>query len=189
MAKKLSVLMIMMLVFAGLSYGQVATENQGGENDGVVGTGKVTAPKDAQSASTSANASITVYSGLSITKVHDIDFGKVAAGAGLQKIASNTSNAAGFQITGQPDNNVNITLGASSVTLTSGSNTLTMNTDTPVYNNTNDPTGATDSNGNISLSSAGNLYMFVGGSVNVGATTPSGTYSGTIDVSVAYTGS
>lgn len=144
------------------------------------------------SVSTAATASIVIYRGLTITNLKGIDFGKVPAGAGIVSITSNNDQAAEFQVTGEPDSGVKVTLPSSSISLTSGKNILAMTMFKPVYNTTDNQQTASQASSSdffgATLGNKGDLYMWVGGKVNILPDLPSGTYTGTVSVSVTYTG-
>lgn len=169
MMKKGAILIFMVCVFSGVSLAQSSS-----------------------SVSTAATASIVIYKGLTITNTKGMDFGKVPAGAGLVSILSTNQQAASFEVTGEPDSGVKVTLPATNISLTSGKNVLAMSMYKPVYSTTDNQKTAslasnTDNFGAV-LGSKGNLYLWVGGKVNVLPNVPSGTYTGTVSVSVTYTG-
>ena len=143
------------------------------------------------SSSVAASASIVIYRGLTITNLRGIDFGKVPAGAGQVSILSTDPKAASFQVTGEPDTGVKVTVPSTKITLTSGKNTLDMSMYKPVYNTSDNQGTATQASTvndfGASIGSKGDLYLWVGGKINV-LNIPAGTYTGTVSVSVSYTG-
>lgn len=140
-----------------------------------------------------ANASATVLSPISISKVDDMNFGSFVAGpsasgsvtltaasstsrsgTGVVLDTGSTGSAAKFSITGLSNGVFSITL-PTSVTLTATGGTMTVDTFTTDLS----PTAAT-------LSAGGLADMYVGATLQVGAAQADGTYTGTFDVSVDY---
>lgn len=143
------------------------------------------------SATTSANASATIVPAIAISKTADLNFGDVVAGstagtvvlstAGARSVTGGTTlgntagaAAASFSVTGDPSATYAITLPSSAVTLTSGANTMTAGTFT------------SNPSGTGTLSAGGSQTVAVGGTLSVGATQATGTYTGTFNVTVAY---
>lgn len=143
-------------------------------------------------ATTNASGKASILKSLSILKQADLDFGElVVAGAGTAVIdpvtgaltttgpvtkIGTTAHPATFTATGSKNSVVNIKLPTSAITLTrvGGGGTMT------VSNWTLD--GKT--NRKIPPNSAFNFN--VGGTLNVGAGQPDGTYTGTFTVTVQY---
>lgn len=178
--------MVILLTITSLSLAQ------SNSSDNNLSTSAISGSNNNTNTSVQANASIYIYKGLTVTNIKGINFGKVAAGAGLINITSKNQQAAEFQVTGEPSSNVKVTMPKTNITLTSGKHTLTMQMYKPVYNTANNQQSATESsstdNFGTTLGSKGNLYLWIGGKVDVLPNVSSGTYSGTVSVSVAYTG-
>ena len=146
-------------------------------------------------ATATANSSITVYQPISIVKDADLVFGRVvrpSTGTGSVTIANNgartpaggvigltsTTSAANFVVTGEGASSVAISIPAT-FALTNGAATLTVTT-------TNDLTavGATILSG--ALGATGTKSFNVGGSVPIADTTASGSYTGSFMVTATY---
>lgn len=153
----------------------------------------VSGPAAAQSntATTSAGAAAEVVTAIAITKTKDLNFGDVVSGstAGTvvitpQAVRSATGGAtlgntggasnAEFTVNGDAGANYSITLPSTDVTLTSGMNSMAVN----VFTSSPSGTGT--------LSGGGEQTLKVGATLNVGASQPSGTYTGSFDVTVTY---
>lgn len=138
------------------------------------------------SASENALVSARVISSLSIAKNKDLDFGKVAQGVGAVAIAPDNTKAVKFTITGEPSETIKVTF-TSPANLTSGPNTLPFTSN--VKANTSDivaSSSALTSGSNLDLGSDGKAYVYLGGSINVGATQARGNYTGTFAINVEY---
>jgi hypothetical protein len=143
------------------------------------------------SATTSANASATIVTAISLTKTADLNFGAVVAGgtsgtvvltaAGARSATGGTTlgntagaSAAAFTVAGQPSATYTITLPASTTITFGGSATMTVN------NFTSSPSGTG------TLSGGGSQTLSVGATLQVGASQEPGTYTGSFNVTVAY---
>ena len=134
-----------------------------------------------------ANAAADIVSPLEITSVQDLNFGKVSNNAKgivvietdgtttnstLSQIGNSNPMAASFNITAAQGYKYSITL-PESVTLNSGSNNITVN---------NFKHDAGENPEGIGSAKA----VGVGATLNVAANQPTGNYTGTFEVSVAY---
>lgn len=135
--------------------------------------------------SESANITANVIASLSLAKNQDLAFGDVAQNTS-STINVTDAAAVKFTVTGEPSTNVTFSL-TSPANLTNGGNNLTFSDDTQ-YNTTDDAATANALNDNdtIALSGAGNLYVYLGGTVTAGAAQVTGAYSGTYTVQVDY---
>jgi hypothetical protein len=141
-------------------------------------------------ATSSCNATATIVTGISIAKTSDLNFGSVVPGgsagtvaitpagartaAGGTSLGSATGSSAGaFQVSGLGGATYSITLPAST-TITSGGNNMTVNT----FTSTPNATGTLNGGGNQSLA--------IGATLQVGANQPTGTYTGSFNVTVTY---
>jgi hypothetical protein len=136
----------------------------------------------------SATITATVQTALSISTQANLIIGIVEQNAS-KSIASTDGAAAAFTITGQPSSTTIVTV-ATPANLTFGLNDLQFDAVTPVWNTTQSQTGTTafagSTGGNADLNATGNLYVYVGGGVTATVGQASGSYSGTINVSVVY---
>lgn len=156
----------------------------------------LSATVNAQTASASAQASISasIITPIIITKTTDLSFGNAVAGVSLGTVVISTSgnrtstggvilpsalagtiSQAKFETSGAANQAYAITLPATA-TLTSSSNTMIVDTFT------SNPTIA--SGGTLSVDGKQDIY--VGATLNVGASQPAGNYTGTFDITVAY---
>ncbi|MBZ9729017.1 DUF4402 domain-containing protein [Salegentibacter sp. JZCK2] len=135
--------------------------------------------------SATAIAAADIVSPLSITVTQDLNFGKVSNNiegdviiatdgtfTGLSQIGNTTPTAAIFSVTAADGYRYNVTT-PGSANLVSGANSITVDAFTD--NAGAEPTGT------------GNAQTIgVGATLNVAANQPTGNYTGTFDVSVAY---
>jgi hypothetical protein len=148
------------------------------------------APAGAVTQSATVNAN--VVKPLTLVRLQNLDLGTVTmstgswsgATVGISRAGTFTCNAkvictgataiASFSVTGT--NRMNVLVSAPNVTLVNQSNptkTLTLTIDSP---------------GQVTLPNSGNqgVTFGIGGSITLNSTTPSGTYKGTINVTVNY---
>ena len=144
-------------------------------------------------AQTSASANLTVQAqivaGLSLTQntAGALDFGVVGEGS-TATIDPNAGASIEFQATGEPGQLVTVTF-ANATLSDAGVNTLTF-----VPNLVGDASAANKavataitSGGTVTLdATTGDHFLWVGGDINVPASQPTGTYSGTFTLTVAY---
>jgi hypothetical protein len=147
--------------------------------------------------STSAQSSGTVITPIAIAKSADLAFGKFAAGTGgtvtvstsgartstgVTVIASSTTTAAKFDVTGDKGATYAITIPASA-TLTSGADTMT-------FALVSDLTGVGAITGTATSGAldgtTGKQSIYVGGVLTVAANQAAGSYAGTLSVGVEY---
>jgi spore coat protein U-like protein len=141
-------------------------------------------------ASTTANATARIITPISIVKTADLNFGDVVssavagtvsvsvagarASAGGATLGNGTGvTAAAFTVSGQANATYAITLPATA-TITSGANNMTVN------GFVSNPAGTG------TLSAGGSQALAVGGTLQVGINQPTGSYTGTFSVTVAY---
>jgi hypothetical protein len=141
----------------------------------------------------SANVSATILTSLSVAVEaadNTLDFASIAPGASnavvsvaadgsrtcdTSVICSGTTNAPTFDIVGAPSSTVYVRFQNASEPLSDGTDSMTA--DTFVTNLPSDI---------ATLDATGKKSFTVGGSLNVGASQPAGTYTGTLTVNVAY---
>lgn len=152
-----------------------------------------TAATGAAQVSENITAQANVLTGLAVTAQSDLDFGDVLPGV-AKSIAITDVGAGSWQITGNAS--AEVTLGFTLPTnLTNGGNTLPISF------------GASDAGHNVANLAAGattfdpsagtttdigslpaELYVWVGGTVSPGASQATGLYTGTVTLTVQYTG-
>lgn len=152
----------------------------------------------------SASATAEVLQPIAITKSADLVFGNVVAGNGVVTVATNgartkagatalptgvTPVAARFDVTGSTNNTFAIDYAGSDTVLTNGTpaDDMAVNWITEAVG-TATPTGKTDETTDAATGTlnAGAAYIYVGGKLTVGGTQAAGTYTGTVQVTVAY---
>jgi hypothetical protein len=135
----------------------------------------------------SASVSVTVNAALTIFKTNDLAFGIVARG-NAATILSTDAAAAAFTITGVENAATTITV-TQPATLTNGTSTMPFLAAVPVCNTVNSQVGTTalagTAGGGATTNAVGNLWLWIGGGVNVGIAQQSGNYTGTLTVSVS----
>jgi hypothetical protein len=150
----------------------------------------------------SATATATVLTPIAIAKNADLDFGNVVAGNG--NVTLNTSggrtasggtglpsggspSAAHFTVTGTGNNTFSIDYTGSSSVLTSGSDTMNVAWISEVVA-TASPTAyaTTGANPTTGTLSSGTAHIYVGGQLTVANPQPAGSYTGTVQLTVAY---
>ena len=135
----------------------------------------------------SANVTVKVDAALTIFKINDLALGTVVRGNPVTVLSTDAA-AASFIITGIEDHATTITV-VPSPTLTNGTSTMPFIAAIPITNTKNDQVnGATPltatTGGSATTNDVGNLWLWIGGGVNVGTSQQSGNYTGTIQVSV-----
>lgn len=151
-----------------------------------------------------ASATAVVLVPIAVTKTTDLSFGRLVAGngtvvvntAGARTKTGSTvlptggaaATAALFSVTGDTTNTFSISYTGSTAVLTDGTPADDMNvTWIAEAVATASPTGKTaltqDATGTLA---SGAAFIYVGGSLDVGAAQPAGTYTGTIQVTVDY---
>jgi hypothetical protein len=145
------------------------------------------------SATTSANAGVTMITAIGISRTAHLNFGSAVAGALLGTVvqtaaASPVRSATGgttlgsatavtpatFSVTGQPNNTYAITLPSGSITITDGANSMGVDTFT------------SSPSGTGTLDGSGAQTLYVGATLHVGASQATGIYSGSFSVTVTY---
>jgi len=135
-------------------------------------------------------ATATVDQALTLTPGSDLDFGLVIPGFTKTVLVGDVT-AGTFQIAG--GNGLEVAFSFSTLTnpLTSGGNNLPI-TYTGVHNTANSAAGGTGFDPTVGattfLSGSGDLYIFLGGTVDASAGPPAGVYSGDVTLTAAYTG-
>jgi len=140
-------------------------------------------------ANITATAAVTGYAPLTATGVNNLDFGAVTAGT-PKAPTSLASNAGRFNLSGQPTTPVTITFTLPTV-LQSGVNTIPITfatTDGLLW--TSYPTTHTTFSPNApfltTTDGSGNLVIGIAGTVSPPLTTITGTYTGTVTLTVSY---
>lgn len=144
-----------------------------------------------KSQTTNINATATVYAPLSLTTVRDLDFGGVAVGD--SKTITNDLGTAGLvEINGPTAVDVDISF-TLPTNLSDGTNNLpvSFSATSAGFNTVNNTTGITDFDPSLVTTTStdatsGDLFVFIGGTITAGASQQTGSYTGTITLSVAY---
>jgi hypothetical protein len=157
---------------------------------------QVAAGAAAPSGSTTGTATATVYRGLTISKISDLQFGSIvrpSSGGGTVTVNATTGNVsvtgtgvafgpastrsrAAFTVSGEGSETVTFSV-PTTFKMTAGSSTLTVTT----ASSTTSPATLSGAAG-----AAGNVTLGVGGSFPFTNTTPFGAYHGTFNVTAAY---
>ncbi|MFG6433600.1 DUF4402 domain-containing protein [Roseateles sp. LYH14W] len=150
-----------------------------------------------------ASATAVVLQPIAVAKFADLVFGNVVAGNGVVTLATNGARtrsgttalptgvagvAARFDVTGTGNNTFAIDYTGSSTELDDGGgNTMAVDWITEALTSTT-ASGKTDETTDAATGtlSSGAAYVFVGGKLTVGASQAAATYTGTIQVTVAY---
>ncbi len=142
--------------------------------------------------SESVQASANVLTPLTVTAGEDLRFGDVFPGLNLEVLPTDASRRGGFSVAGAAGQQVSLAFALPSTLSGPGGATLPI-----VFSATSarwengassesfDPDGGTNAN----LSGAGSVGVFIGGEVQPAVSQVEGAYSGTITLTVAYTGS
>lgn len=149
------------------------------------------APQQAE-AQASVNATATVATALTVSAGNDLDFQLVVPGFTKTVLVSDAT-AGSFTLAGGAGAEVAMTFTALPANLDDGGGNLLPISYTGVHNTANDAVaGATSftpsAGATTNLSGIGDLFVFLGGTVNAAASPPAGTYTGTVTLSAAYTG-
>lgn len=143
----------------------------------------------AQSQTASITAQAIVQSPLNVTAGNNLDFGNVLPGV-AKAVAASDAGAGTFRIQGQSTFEVAMTY-TLPTNLSDGTNNLPIGTWGGLHNGTNSTAGATAFSpgvSNVDVYGTGDIWVFLGATVTPGASQPAGTYTGTIQLDVAYTG-
>ena len=149
------------------------------------------------SGSASSSATANVFRAVTISKTADIGFGKIVrpsagsgsvsltaagvrsvTGTGSFAFASPAPTSAAFSVSGEGGQAITVTI-PTSFTMTSGANTLTVTT-------ASTGGGVQTLSGTLGNAGTPPTAITVGGSFPISSTTPTGTYSGTFNITVQY---
>lgn len=143
--------------------------------------------------SSNDDASVTaeLRAGLTMTNVTDLAFGTVQQAANGSASATVTpGNGAQFNVTGTESADISVTLSTATLTLTGGTG---VTVGTWVVHATDGTTYSSGSNilttsttGSTTLSETGTKSLWLGGTLSAAASSDPGSYTGTINVAVAY---
>ncbi len=135
-------------------------------------------------------ATATVDLSLTLTPGADLDFQLVIPGF-TKQVLETDATAGTFQIAGGNGLEVAISFSTLDNPLTFGLNNLPI-TYTGVFNTVNDAATGTGFDPTVGattfLSGSGDLYIFLGGTVDATASPPAGVYTGNVTLTAAYTG-
>jgi len=148
------------------------------------------APKSAD-AQASITATAEVAGALTVTAGNDLDFQIVVPGF-TKAVAVSDATAGTFSLSGGAGSEVALSFTSLPANLSDGTNNLPI-TYAGVHNTTADPSaGATaftpSAGATTNLSGLGELFIYLGGTVDATGSPPAGTYTGTVTLSAAYTG-
>jgi spore coat protein U-like protein len=134
-------------------------------------------------------ASANVLPSITVTGAQNLDFGNVTPGV-ASTVAVTAATAGRFDLLGQAAAPVNLTFSLPT-TLASGLNTLPIGTWTGRVNTSNVPTGGTSFTPSASaqaatFSGAGELWVFLGGTVTPASNQTPGLYTGTVTLTAVY---
>lgn len=158
---------------------------------GLLGMSVLTAPAAAQAtASIAATANVTGFAPLTAAGVNDLDFGSVTAGT-PKAPTSLSANAGRFNISGQASTAVTVSFTLPTVLTDPTAATI------PITFSSTDgllwsafPTTFTTFNPNAAFfpttNGSGNLVIGISGTVSPPLATTTGTYSGTVTLTVTY---
>jgi hypothetical protein len=157
---------------------------------GLVGMSALTERASAQAtASIAATANVTGFAPLTAAGVNDLDFGAVTAGT-PKAPASQSANAGRFNISGQASTPVTVSFTlptvlsgpGGTIPITFGSTDGLLWTTYPTTKSTFNP----NSSFFVTTDGSGNLVIGISGTVSPPLATVTGTYSGTITLTVTY---
>ncbi len=139
--------------------------------------------------SQTANVTAEVQTPISIDKNNDLDFGEVFPGVN-KTIAATATEAAEFAIQGEASTPVNVTF-TIPTNLLDGSNTLPIANWTGLTNTTQSQVGGSSftpsaSAHQVTLHTNGQLYVYVGATVQPPANQAAGSYSAVLTITVEY---
>lgn len=143
------------------------------------------------SANDDATVTAELRSGLTIANVSDLDFGVVQQAAnGSASSVVDPEFGAQFNVTGNDDADISVTLSTATLVLTGGTGvsvaTWVMHaTDTQTYSSGPNIL-TTTTTGTTALSTSGEKTLWLGGTLTGAASSDPGSYTGTINVDVAY---
>jgi hypothetical protein len=169
----------------------------------MMGAAVMVAATTAQAQTGTVNVSASVVTPITFTNVRDLTFTNVFPGQAAKVVAASDAGSGGIRINGLTNAQVAVSAGSMSSTLTcasctgTGPNSLTLSVDgaARVNNASAAPTGAgssaftlATSAANTNLNAAGQLWLYIGGSVAAAANQQAGSYTGSISLNVSYTG-
>ncbi len=144
----------------------------------------------AQAQTASITATAVVAGPLSLTAGTNLDFGTVIPGTARTIDPLTSASAGSFTLAGGANAQLSLTW-VLPANLTDGTNNLPV-TFTPVFNGTNVQASATTLTTPVDatrrLSATGTGYIWVGGTVTPAVAQVQGTYTGTVQLTAAYTG-
>ena len=144
----------------------------------------------AQSQSAQITAQAVVQQPLNVTAGNTLDFGNVLPGV-PKSVATSDVGAGTFLIQGQATYEVAMTY-TLPTDLDNAGNNLPIGTWSGLHNGTNSTAGGIAFSpigvSNVDVYGTGDIWLFLGATVTPGANQVAGTYTGTIQLDVAYTG-
>jgi hypothetical protein len=158
----------------------------------VLAAGAVAVAPSPAKAQASITATATVATALTVTAGNNLDFQLVIPGF-TKTVAVSDATAGTFTLAGGAGAEVALSFTSLPANLDDGLGDLLPISYTAVHNTVNDPvTGATafapGSGSTTNLSGTGQLWVFLGGTVDATSQFTAGTYTGTVTMTAAYTG-
>ena len=159
----------------------------------LITAGLTTVANAQQTASDNITASATIQSSVTLTGTQNLDFGTVPSGSATP-IAYDEANAGIFTVQGNESVSLSFSL-PNNLANNSSSTTMPINfgstdaawSDDGTNYNVFDPSGSADIDlWDSSVSSDGNVSVYIGGEVNPAANQEAGTYEGTIVLTASY---
>ncbi|MGH7585843.1 MAG: hypothetical protein ACREMH_06320 [Gemmatimonadales bacterium] len=145
----------------------------------------------AQSQTASITAQAIVQQPLNVTAGNNLDFGNVLPGV-PKSVAATDAGAGTFRIQGQSSFEVALTYTLPTNLVDASLNNLLIGTWSGLHNGTNSTAGATSFSpggvANVDVYGTGDIWVFLGATVTPGVNQVAGTYTGTVQLDVAYTG-
>lgn len=149
----------------------------------------VVAASNAGAQSANINVTANVFQAIVVSGTQALDFGSVFPGVD-KTIAPSAASSGRFSATGQASSNVNMTF-TLPANLVNGGNNLPINSWTGCRDTDNDPAGCTGFTPSAAataaaFSGAGELFIFIGATVQPAANQAAGAYTAVATLTLAY---
>lgn len=136
--------------------------------------------------SVSAQARTRILVALSVTKNADLDMGMYNPGAGTVSVAATSPNAGKFTASGSASTAITVTY-PTTITISNGAATLSLTTTIRGAQDDNQAGSTVVGSGEVViLSGTGRHYFWLGGTTTIGAGASTGTYTGSLTLSLQY---
>jgi hypothetical protein len=168
-----------------------------------MGAAVMVAATTVQAQTGTVNVSANVVTPITFTNVRDLTVTNVFPGQAARVVLATDAGSGGIRINGLTNAQVAVSAGSMTSALScasctgTGPNTMSLTVDgaARINNASAAPTGAgssaftlATSASNSNLNAAGQLWLFIGGSVAAASNQQAGTYTGSISLNVSYTG-